>query len=148
MGASSRQNTPDPGAESRYGPTPAVPGGGNGRPSPATGTGREVCRWPPDNPTGRSRIQPPTAPYKRANPGGQPDASDPLTQLPELLKVKEVAAILRVGRNQLYEAVARGDIRAVRIGRAIRIPKTALVDLLSAPPARPVAAASPEVSTW
>jgi len=57
--------------------------------------------------------------------------------------VKEVAAILRIGRNQLYEAVARGDVRAIRIGRTIRIPKTALLDLLTAPPARPGAAASP-----
>jgi excisionase family DNA binding protein len=57
--------------------------------------------------------------------------------------VKEVAAILRIGRNQLYEAVARGDIRAVRIGRTIRIPKTALLHLLTVPRARPDAAASP-----
>lgn len=66
-----------------------------------------------------------------------------MSQLPELLKGKEVAAILRVGRNQLYEAVARGDIRAIRIGRTIRIPKTALLDLLTVPPARPGAAVSP-----
>jgi excisionase family DNA binding protein len=46
-----------------------------------------------------------------------------------MLTVKEAAAILRVGRNQLYQAVARGEIRAVRIGRTIRIPKTALLDL-------------------
>jgi excisionase family DNA binding protein len=65
-----------------------------------------------------------------------------VSQLPELLKVKEVAAILRVGRNQLYEAVARGDIHAVRIGRTIRIPKTVLLDLLTVPPSRPGAAAS------
>jgi excisionase family DNA binding protein len=58
--------------------------------------------------------------------------------------VKEVAAILRIGRNQLYEAVAHGDIRAVRIGRTIRIPKAALLDLLTAPPARPGAAAAPK----
>jgi excisionase family DNA binding protein len=59
-----------------------------------------------------------------------------------MLTVKEVAAILRVGRNQLYEAVARGEVRAVRIGRTIRIPKTALVDLLTASPDRLGAAAS------
>ncbi len=143
MDASSRQNTPDPGAESRYGPTPAAPGGGDGQPSSATGTGRKVCRWPPGDPTSRWRIQPPTGTCKPADPGGQPNTSGPLTQLPELLKVKEVAAILRIGRNQLYEAVARGDVRAIRIGRTIRIPKTALLDLLTAPPARPGAAASP-----
>jgi excisionase family DNA binding protein len=47
--------------------------------------------------------------------------------------VREVAAILRVGRNQLYEAVARGELPAVRIGRTIRIPATALKHLLAAP---------------
>jgi excisionase family DNA binding protein len=58
-----------------------------------------------------------------------------------MLKVKEVAGILRVGRNQLYEAVARGEIPAVRIGRTIRIPKAALLQLLAGPPAT---AASPD----
>jgi excisionase family DNA binding protein len=43
--------------------------------------------------------------------------------------------VLRVGRNQLYEAVARGELRAVRIGRSIRIPKTALLELLTSPSA-------------
>jgi excisionase family DNA binding protein len=48
------------------------------------------------------------------------------------------AAILRVGRNQLYQAVARGDLPSVRIGRTIRIPKHALLDLLTptGPPRR------------
>jgi excisionase family DNA binding protein len=65
-----------------------------------------------------------------------------LARLPEMLTVKEVAAILRVGRNQLYQAVARGEVRAVRIGRTIRIPKTVLLDLLTTPPAKPEATAS------
>jgi excisionase family DNA binding protein len=71
---------------------------------------------------------------------------DPLVGLPEMLTVKEVAVILRVGRNQLYRAVARGEVRAVRIGRTIRIPKTALLDLLtrhSPSLAKPCATASP-----
>jgi excisionase family DNA binding protein len=40
--------------------------------------------------------------------------------------------VLRVGRNQLYQAVARGELGEVRIGRSIRIPKQALLDLLAA----------------
>jgi excisionase family DNA binding protein len=58
--------------------------------------------------------------------------------LPEVLTAREAAAILRVGRNQLYQAVARGQLGSVRIGRSIRIPKQALQDLLAAaslPPA-------------
>jgi excisionase family DNA binding protein len=53
-----------------------------------------------------------------------------LARLPEVLTVREAAAILRVGRNQLYQAVERGQLRAVRIGRSIRIPKQALLNLL------------------
>jgi excisionase family DNA binding protein len=54
--------------------------------------------------------------------------------LPEVLTAREAAAILRVGRNQLYQAVARGELGAVRIGRSIRIPEHALLDLLTAGP--------------
>jgi excisionase family DNA binding protein len=55
-----------------------------------------------------------------------------LARLPEVLTVREATAILRVGRNQLYQAIARGELGAVRIGRSIRIPKQALLDLLAA----------------
>jgi excisionase family DNA binding protein len=54
-----------------------------------------------------------------------------LAMLPEVLTAREAAAILRVGRNQLYQAVARGELGAIRIGRSIRIPKQALLDLLA-----------------
>jgi excisionase family DNA binding protein len=57
---------------------------------------------------------------------------------PEMLTAREAAAILRVGGNQLYQAVGRGELGAVRIGRSTRIPKQALLDLLAAaspPPA-------------
>jgi excisionase family DNA binding protein len=60
-----------------------------------------------------------------------------------MLTVKEAAAILRVGRNQLYQAVGRGEVRAVRIGRTIRIPKTALLDLLTTPATPPTATGAP-----
>jgi excisionase family DNA binding protein len=51
--------------------------------------------------------------------------------LPEVLTVREAAVILRVGRNQLYQAVARGQLGAIRIGRSIRIPRQALLALLA-----------------
>ena len=57
-----------------------------------------------------------------------------LATLPEVITVREAAAILRVGRNQLYQTVARGELGAVRIGRSIRIPKHALLDLPAASP--------------
>jgi excisionase family DNA binding protein len=143
VGATSRYGTPDLGAESRYGPTPAPPDDGGDRPTPVRATGREVHGWPSGDPRGRWQTQLPTAPPE-VDAGGRPNGSDWLDRLPELLKVREVAAILRVGRNQLYEAVARGEVRAVRIGRTIRIPKTALLDLLTASPIRPGLAESPK----
>jgi excisionase family DNA binding protein len=44
----------------------------------------------------------------------------------ETLKVREVAAILRCGRNQAYEPIRDGQLRSVRIGRAIRVTREAL----------------------
>ncbi len=100
-------------------------------------------RWPTGHPVDRSQAQTATTPPEEAGAGAQAHLGDPLARLPEMLTVKEVAAILRIGRNQLYQAVARGEVRAVRIGRTIRIPKTALLDLLTTPPAKPGATPSP-----
>jgi excisionase family DNA binding protein len=144
MRAASRQTTPDPGSESRYGPTPAASGSGAGRPTPVTSASGEVPRWPPSHPVDRSPAQPTTTPGEPAAAGAQAHLGNPEARLPEMLTVKEVAAILRVGRNQLYAAIARGEVRAVRIGRTLRIPKTALLDLLATPAATPSATASPK----
>jgi excisionase family DNA binding protein len=54
-----------------------------------------------------------------------------MATLPEVLTAREAAAILRIGRNQLYQAVARGELGAIRIGRSIRIPRQALLTLLA-----------------
>lgn len=50
--------------------------------------------------------------------------------LPQVLKVKEVATILRISLSQTYELIARGEIPCVRIGRIIRVPRTALEQYL------------------
>jgi excisionase family DNA binding protein len=83
--------------------------------------------------------RPPTpAPRAPEETGAQSAPVDRLARLPEVLTAREAAAILRVGRNQLYQAVARGELGAIRIGRSIRIPKHALLDLLTpgSPPGR------------
>lgn len=49
-----------------------------------------------------------------------------LDEAPDVLTVLEAAAIARVGRNAMYDAVNRGEIYSVRIGRSVRIPKIAL----------------------
>jgi excisionase family DNA binding protein len=130
MTAPTSKNTPHLRAESSYGPTHAAPDGGAARPAPAAAisTDTEVHRW--RHPPGRgdrpqAQTQPPTS------PGAPQDPAGTLDRLPEVLKAREAAAILRIGRNQLYQAVARGELRAVRIGRSIRIPKQALLDLLA-----------------
>jgi excisionase family DNA binding protein len=53
--------------------------------------------------------------------------------LAEVLKVKDVAAALQVGRNKAYELVKSGAIRSVRIGgRGIRVPREALEEFKAA----------------
>ncbi len=49
---------------------------------------------------------------------------------PLVYTVEEVAAELRIGRSAAYEAVRRGEIPAVRVGRAWRIPRHQLEALL------------------
>lgn len=52
-------------------------------------------------------------------------------QLPAVLRVKEVAAYLRLPLSRCYELVARGEIGSIRFGRSVRVPRQALVDLLA-----------------
>ncbi len=47
--------------------------------------------------------------------------------------VEEAAKLLRIGRNQGYEAVASGAIPSVRIGKRILVPRAALETMLSNP---------------
>jgi excisionase family DNA binding protein len=54
----------------------------------------------------------------------------------QVLKVKEVAVELRVGINQAYELIQRGEIRSVRIGRAVRVTREALEEFLAGDRAR------------
>ncbi len=49
-----------------------------------------------------------------------------------LLTVREAAGLLRISRNLAYELVARGEIPSIRLGRVIRVPKTALDQWLEA----------------
>ena len=114
---------PTAGQTGRRRPQHHAPRSSNGHPPPILATARTP------SPTS------PTAPLDLAG-----SSTSALATLPEVLTAREAAAILRVGRNQLYQAVARGELGAVRIGRSIRIPKQALLDLLAAasppPPAQ------------
>ena len=46
--------------------------------------------------------------------------------LPLTFRVEELMPILGVGRNTAYELVRSGQIKSIRIGKQIRIPKEGL----------------------
>lgn len=48
-------------------------------------------------------------------------------ELPDNLTVEEVIPILRITRTHAYDSVNDGSIPSIRLGRAIRIPKAALM---------------------
>lgn len=51
-----------------------------------------------------------------------------LKELPVLLTVKEMASVLRIGRNSAYEMVYQKKIPVLRLGpKKIRIPKYELI---------------------
>jgi excisionase family DNA binding protein len=128
MSPLTRKNRPHLGAGSRYGPTPAD-GGADQPPSGAAPPAQEYP-WPPTpEPGDHPQAHPPASPRRPADLAGS--STSALATLPEVLTAREAATILRVGRNQLYQAVNRRELGAIRIGRSIRIPKQALVALLA-----------------
>ena len=133
MSPPTRENTPPLDAGSRYGPTPAADGRADRRRRQHHAS-RSSNGHPPSIPATTRTPSPP--PLQRRSTCAD-SATSTLATLPEVLTVSEAAAILRIGRNQLYQAVGRGELGAVRIGRSIRIPKHALLDLLTvtSPPA-------------
>ena len=54
-----------------------------------------------------------------------------LDDLPLTLRVEDLMPILDVGRNTAYELVRSGQIRSIRIGRQLRIPRDAVLDFLN-----------------
>jgi excisionase family DNA binding protein len=73
----------------------------------------------------RRRTRPLSRPY-------EPESVVPreLQDLPPTLTVEQAAKLLGVGRNQTYEAVAKGELPAMRIGRRWVIPTVRLLRLL------------------
>ena len=54
-----------------------------------------------------------------------------LHDLPVTLRVEDLIPILGIGRNTAYELIRSGQIRSIRIGRQIRIPRDALLEFLN-----------------
>ena len=52
-------------------------------------------------------------------------------ELPLTLRVEDLMPILDIGRNTAYELVRSGQIRSIRIGRQLRIPRDKLQRFLN-----------------
>lgn len=53
-----------------------------------------------------------------------------LEDYPDVLVVKDVMSILRLGRESTYALINAGTIPSIRRGRAIRVPKAGLARFL------------------
>ncbi len=58
---------------------------------------------------------------------GQISRTTPVDALPELLTPEEFRTEAGLGRATTYELIRSGQIPSVRFGRAIRVPKSALL---------------------
>lgn len=54
-----------------------------------------------------------------------------IDDLPLVLRVEDLMPILGIGRNTAYNLVRSGQIRCIRIGQKIRIPRDAVVEFIS-----------------
>ena len=43
----------------------------------------------------------------------------------EWLSVKELGVLTGLGRTKLYEVIASGELEAIKVGRAVRVSRTA-----------------------
>ena len=53
-----------------------------------------------------------------------------LDDLPLVLRVEDLIPVLDIGRNTAYDLVRSGQIRSIRVGRQIRVPKDAVREYL------------------
>jgi excisionase family DNA binding protein len=49
------------------------------------------------------------------------------------MTVSEAARVLGISRSSAYECVRRGELRAVRLGRRLVVPRSAVTELLQNP---------------
>lgn len=60
-----------------------------------------------------------------------PPAVFDLQDLPLFLSVPEVARVLRIGTSSVHRLLRSGDLKAVRFGRSVRIPRSEVERLLT-----------------
>lgn len=54
-----------------------------------------------------------------------------MTAMRELLTVEEVQAVLGIGRWKAYRMIERGELPTLRVGRLVRVPRSALMDWIA-----------------
>lgn len=54
-----------------------------------------------------------------------------LKDYPDILTVKEVAEILRIGKNMVYQMLQTNTICSRRVGRKFLIPKKCVIDYIN-----------------
>lgn len=53
-----------------------------------------------------------------------------IEELPLLLSVNDLVNVLKIGRNTAYTLLRSGQNKSIRVGRLIKIPRTALEEYL------------------
>ncbi|WP_455582387.1 helix-turn-helix domain-containing protein [Dysosmobacter sp.] len=53
-----------------------------------------------------------------------------MDDLPLTLTIEEAGQVLQVGRNTAYDLVRSGQLRSIKVGKQIRIPKQAMLEYL------------------
>jgi excisionase family DNA binding protein len=82
---------------------------------------------------GTQRIQPASPEVNKADTTPQPQRNildADISMLPPIMTVSEVSAFLRLGRSVTYELLRQGVIPNVRLGKQIRVSRTALLTYL------------------
>lgn len=53
-----------------------------------------------------------------------------LLNAPDILTVSDLQKLLNIGRSTAYRLIENGEIRCIRVGRTIRIPKRFVADFI------------------
>ena len=53
-----------------------------------------------------------------------------LEHIPDVLTIPELQKVLRIGRSTAYRLIKTSELRCIRIGRSIRIPKEYLLEFI------------------
>lgn len=53
-----------------------------------------------------------------------------LEQYNDIMSILDIAEVLSIGRNRVYELLSSGDLKGFRIGRNWKIPKKAIQDYI------------------